>query len=142
MSADLSVVICSLNGAAGVDRCLHALASQKDVDLQVIVVDDVSTDETSAVASEHGVTVIRHEVNRGLAAARNTGIAAATAPVVAFLDDDCEPEPEWARELVAAYPDCVVGVGGTVAPCAPDGYMPGYLQRNNPLRPLESNLAR
>ena len=81
MSADLSVVICSLNGAAGVDRCLHALASQKDVDLQVIVVDDGSTDETSAVANEHGVTVIRHEVNRGLAAARNTGIAAATAPV-------------------------------------------------------------
>ena len=80
MSADLSVVICSLNGAAGVDRCLHALAAQKDVELQVIVVDDGSTDDTSDVAREHGVTVIRHEVNRGLAAARNTGVQAATAP--------------------------------------------------------------
>ena len=142
MSADLSVVICSLNGAAGVDRCLHALAAQKDVELQVIVVDDGSTDDTSEVAREHGVTVIRHEVNRGLAAARNTGVQAATAPVVAFLDDDCEPEPEWARELVDAYTDGVVGVGGTVVPCAPDGYMLGYLQRNNPLLPLESSLAR
>ena len=46
MSADLSVVICSLNGAAGVDRCLRALAAQKDVELQVIVVDDGSTDDT------------------------------------------------------------------------------------------------
>ncbi|HLH83384.1 MAG TPA: glycosyltransferase [Trebonia sp.] len=142
MSADLSVVICSLNGAAGVDRCLSALAAQKDVELQVIVVDDGSTDDTSDVARQHGVTVIRHEVNRGLAAARNTGIRAATAPIVAFLDDDCEPEPEWARELVDAYEDGVVGVGGPVVPCAPEGYMLGYLRRNNPLQPLDINLAR
>jgi glycosyltransferase involved in cell wall biosynthesis len=142
MSTDLSVVICSLNGAAGVDRCLHALAAQKDVNLQVIVVDDGSTDDTSVTASEHGVTVIRHEVNRGLAAARNTGIAAATAPVVAFLDDDCEPEPEWARELLDAYEDGVIGVGGSIVPCGTEGFMLGYLRRNNPLLPLELNLAR
>jgi glycosyltransferase involved in cell wall biosynthesis len=143
MSADLSVVICSLNGAAGVDRCLHALAAQKDVELQVIVVDDGSTDNTSATAGgHHGVTVIRHEVNRGLAAARNTGIAAATAPVVAFLDDDCEPEPEWARELLDAYEDGVIGVGGRIDVCGPEGFMLGYLRRNNPLLPLELSLAR
>jgi glycosyltransferase involved in cell wall biosynthesis len=142
MSADLSVVICSLNGAEGVDRCLDALAAQKDVDLQVIVVDDGSTDNTSEVASSRGVTVIRHEVNRGLAAARNTGIAAATSPVVAFLDDDCEPEPEWARELLAAYEEGVIGVGGDIVPCGPEGFMLGYLRRNNPLLPLELNLAR
>ena len=142
MSANLSVVICSLNGATGVDRCLQALAEQKDVELQVIVVDDGSTDDTSDVAREHGVTVIRHDVNRGLAAARNTGVWAATAAIVAFLDDDCEPEPEWARNLVDAYADGVFGAGGTVVPCAPVGYMLGYLQRNNPLLPLELNLAR
>jgi len=142
MSADLSVVICSLNGAAGVDRCLRALAAQKDVELQVIVVDDGSSDDTSATAGSHGVTVIRHEVNRGLAAARNTGIGAATAPVVAFLDDDCEPEPEWARELLDAYEDGVIGVGGDVVPCGPEGFMLGYLRRNNPLLPLELDLAR
>jgi glycosyltransferase involved in cell wall biosynthesis len=142
MPADLSVIICSLNGAAGVDRCLHALAAQKDVELQVIVVDDGSTDNTSDVAREHGVTVFRHEVNRGLSAARNTGIRAATAPVVAFLDDDCEPEPEWARELIDAYADGVVGVGGPAVPDAPEGFMLGFLRRNNPLLPLEMNLAR
>jgi glycosyltransferase involved in cell wall biosynthesis len=135
-------VICSLNGAGGVDRCLHALAAQKDVRLQVIVVDDGSTDDTSATASAHGVQVIRHEVNRGLAAARNTGVRAATAPVVAFLDDDCEPEPEWARELLAAYSGGVVGVGGDIVPCGPEGFMLGYLRRNNPLLPLELNLAQ
>jgi glycosyltransferase involved in cell wall biosynthesis len=142
MSADLSVVICSLNGARGVDRCLSALREQKDVDLEVIVVDDGSTDDTSDVAREHGVTAIRHQVNRGLAAARNTGTRAASAAVVAFLDDDCEPEPAWARELLDAYEDDVVGVGGDVMPCAPNGFMLGFLQRNNPLLPLEMNLAR
>jgi glycosyltransferase involved in cell wall biosynthesis len=142
MSSDLSVVICSLNGAAGVDRCLHALAAQKDVDLQVIVVDDGSTDTTSETARAHGVAVLRHENNRGLAAARNTGARAASAPVVAFLDDDCEPEPEWARELLATYEDSVIGVGGDVLPRAPEGFMLGYLRRNNPLLPLEMNLAR
>src|SRR3984885_8064155 len=121
MSADLSVVICSLNGAAGVDRCLRALADQKDVELQVIVVDDGSTDDTSEVGRERGATVIRHEVNRGRAAGRNPG------RLVAFLDDDCEPEPEWARELLAGYDDGAVGVGGSVVPCAPAGFMLGYL---------------
>jgi glycosyltransferase involved in cell wall biosynthesis len=141
MPADLSVVICSLNGAAGVDRCLTALAEQKDADLQVIVVDDGSTDETSEVARGHGVTVLRHETNRGASAARNTGTRAATAPVVAFLDDDCEPDPEWARELVDAYEEGVIGVGGPLVPSAPAGFMLGYLRRNNPLAPLEMNLA-
>ena len=78
------------------------------------------------------MTVIRHEINRGLAAARNTGIRAATAPVVAFLDDDCEPEPEWARELLDAYDDGVIGVGGDIVPCGPEGFMLDYLRRNNP----------
>src|ERR1700761_8263353 len=142
MSADLSVVICSLNGAEGVDRCLYALAAQKDVDLQVIVVDDGSTDATAETALEHNVTVIRHVVNRELAAARNTGIRAASAPIVAFLDDDCEPEPEWARELLDAYEDGVIGVGGDIVPCGPEGFMLGKLRRNNPLLPLELNLAQ
>ena len=141
MSADLSVVICSLNGAAGVDRCLRALAAQKDVELQIIVVDDGSTDDTSDVAREHCVTVFRHEANCGLSSARNTGIRAATAPVVAFLDDDCEPEPEWARELLEAYSGGVVGVGGPLVPALSESYMLGFLQRNNPLVPAEMNLA-
>jgi GT2 family glycosyltransferase len=140
---DLSVVIPSLNGAAGVDRCLRALAAQPDRPrLEIIVVDDGSSDSTAAVARAHGVTVIRHPRNRGLAAARNTGVSAATAGIVAFLDDDCEPEPGWAGHLLAGYADGVAGVGGAVVPRTPAGYLAGYLIRNNPLSPLELNLAR
>ncbi len=142
-AADLSVVICSLNGAAGLHRCLGALSGQTARDrMEVIVVDDGSTDGTSDVARAHGATVVRHPVNRGLAAARNSGLRAARAAIVAFTDDDCEPEPEWAQHLIAGYRQGIIGVGGPVLPHVPGGFLAGYLQRHNPLRPLELSLAR
>ena len=142
-NADLAVVICSLNGAAGVHRCLDALFVQTiQSRLEVIVVDDGSTDNTSDVARAHGAITIRHPVNRGLAAARNSGLRAASAPIVAFLDDDCEPEPEWAEQLIAGYGKGVIGVGGPVLPEAPASFITSYLKRHNPLRPLELSLAK
>jgi glycosyltransferase involved in cell wall biosynthesis len=139
----LSVIICSLNGAPGVDRCIRALERQTIASsLELIVVDDGSTDATAAVGEAHGATVIRHAANLGASAARNSGIGAATAPVVAFLDDDCVPEPEWAEKLLDSYSDGITGVGGPVIAAAPRGFMRGYIRRHNPLKPLELDLAR
>jgi GT2 family glycosyltransferase len=87
--------------------------------------------------------VIRHEANLGPAAARNSGLDAATAPVVAFLDDDCEPEPQWAEQLLAGYEEeGVTGTGGPILPAARNGFMLRYLERHNPLKPQEVNLAK
>jgi glycosyltransferase involved in cell wall biosynthesis len=144
MSADprMSVVICSLNGADGVDRCLRALARQTiAADLEVIVVDDGSTDGTADVGHRHGAHVVRHVTNRGLSAARNSGIRAASAPVVGFLDDDTEPHADWAEHLLSAYGPGVAGVGGVVESEPGTGVLARYLTRNNPLEPLEIELA-
>jgi glycosyltransferase involved in cell wall biosynthesis len=143
-SPELSVVLCSLNGADGVDRALAALAQQTIAPaMQVVVVDDGSTDGTAGVARAHGAHVVRHEVNRGLSAARNTGIAEATAPVVAFLDDDCIPDRDWAERLLGAYTDAtVMGVGGEILPTPGSGLFGRYLERHNPLEPLEADLGR
>jgi GT2 family glycosyltransferase len=143
MHPDLSVVIPSLNGAEGVDRCLRALEAQSiRPRMEIIVVDDGSTDATASVAQAHGVTVIRHPHNLGIAAARNTGLNVAKADIVAFLDDDCVPESGWARELLAGYAaEDVAGVCGPIIPSTPPGLLRGFLSRNNPLAPLELELA-
>jgi glycosyltransferase involved in cell wall biosynthesis len=142
MSPRLSVVVCSLNGAAGVARCLTSLMAQTiRADLELIVVDDGSTDNTSDVGRAGGATVIRHPRRLGISAARNSGISAAQAPVIAFLDDDCEPGPQWAEQLLAAYDDDVVAVGGPVVPSGSAGLIPGYLTRHNPIVPQEIELT-
>ncbi len=138
----ISVVICTLNGAKRLERCLAAARRQSLAErLQLIVVDDGSTDNSAEVAAAYGAEVIRHAVNRGPAAARNTGIAVARAPIVATLDDDCEAQPEWAERLLDGFVDGVMGVGGSAVPTSSGGYLGGYLGRNNPLAPVEIDLA-
>jgi glycosyltransferase involved in cell wall biosynthesis len=139
---DLSVVICSLNGAAGVDRCLAGLSRQRfDGWIEAIVVDDGSTDDTADVAHRHGARVVRHPTNKGLSAARNSGVLAANSEIVAFLDDDCEPRPDWAASILAVHGDGVLGVGGPVIPDGGEGPLARYLERHNPLEPLEIELS-
>jgi glycosyltransferase involved in cell wall biosynthesis len=64
-----------------------------------------------------GVTIVSNDGARGLSGARNAGIAAATADVVAFLDDDAAADPEWLAELAPVFADpAVVSAGGALAP--------------------------
>ncbi|MEV0828786.1 glycosyltransferase family 2 protein [Nonomuraea rubra] len=140
MPPSLSVVICSYNGAARLDRTLDALRTHPI--LEIVVVDDASHDGTGDVARDHGATVIRHERNRGAAAARDTGLRAAKGQVVAFLDDDCEPSPRWAELLLDAYAEeGVIGAGGPIVPVTGDGFLPRFLERNNRHEPLELELT-
>jgi GT2 family glycosyltransferase len=116
---DVSVVIPTRGRPAQLARCLAAIARQSlpASAFDVIVVDDASPVPIDTALARH--LPIRCEVLRvppgGPAAARNRGVAHSTARVVAFTDDDCEPEPEWLERLLAELARTgAAGVGGTV----------------------------
>lgn len=142
---DLAVVVCSYNGAARIGACLDALYVQTvRPRLEILVVDDGSTDATARIARELGFRVVSQGTNQGLSAARNAGIAATTAPIVAFTDDDCVPGPTWAEDLLAAWataPASVQGIGGEVACAIEATFAQRYLSASSPLAPLEFSEA-
>lgn len=93
----LSVVIPAYDRETMVGRAIaSAWAQHPRPPAEVIVVDDCSSDRTAEVAESLGARVIRHEVNRGLGASRNTGIRAASHQWIALLDSD----DEWLPHLV------------------------------------------
>ena len=112
----VSVVICSHNGAATLAECLEGVAALDYPDVEMIVVDDGSTDETPEIAERFDLRLIRTE-NRGLSSARNTGLEAASGEIVAYLDDDARPDVHWLRYLAATFMATPhAGVGGPNVP--------------------------
>ncbi len=117
----VSVVLCSYNGSRTIRDCLEGLARLDYADFEVIVVDDGSLDDTAKIAREYDVRLIRTE-NRGLSSARNTGLEAATGEIVAYLDDDAYPDPQWLQYLAATFAATDhAGVGGPNLPPPGDG---------------------
>jgi glycosyltransferase involved in cell wall biosynthesis len=89
----VSVVIPTYNRMKSLPRALESVLRQTFEDIEVIVVDDCSTDDTWAYLQsirDPRLRIFRHETNRGGGAARNTGIKAARAALVAFQDSDDE----------------------------------------------------
>jgi len=92
MNPCCSVILPTHNRAKTLPRAVASVLAQKTVaDFELIIVDDASTDETPAwlkTLNDPRVRIARAERNQGPGAARNTGIAMARAPVIAFLDSD------------------------------------------------------
>jgi glycosyltransferase involved in cell wall biosynthesis len=94
MCCDLSIVIPAYQAEKYLAHCLDSILGKLSCQAEVIVVDDASTDNTTPLASHYAaeytrsVKLIRHEHNQGVAASRNTGIAAATGRLLTFLDAD------------------------------------------------------
>jgi GT2 family glycosyltransferase len=107
----ISVAVTTRNRARRLERLFAALREQTldPAQFEVVVVDDGSEDDTPAVlahaAAQAGLQLrsIRRATSGGPGAGRNAGWRATTAPLIAFTDDDCEPQPGWLEALLAAH---------------------------------------
>ncbi|MBI4767041.1 MAG: mycofactocin biosynthesis glycosyltransferase MftF, partial [Deltaproteobacteria bacterium] len=113
----ISVIIPVHNRPDEIRSCLEALL-QVDYPrekVEILVVDDASTDSTPEVVSEFPVTLIRLSENRQAPFCRNLGSRRACGEILAFIDSDCLASPPWLRELVPVFNDrSVAAVGGKV----------------------------
>lgn len=126
-----SIVICTYNGAKCIGQCLSQLTKQSSTadGFETIIVIDGSTDATAAIVQQYAAQVIQFSRNRGRAASRNAGLAAADGDIVIFLDDDCVVEPGWLSELTKPFADDrVIGVGGKIIALTTDTLAERYLE--------------
>lgn len=113
-----SVIVCTRNGRGRIGACLRSVGALRGADYETIVVDDGSDDGTADFV-RYGfpeVTLLSLDA-AGLSAARNAGAAAAKGDILAFTDDDCEPDGEWLARLARIHQDGrFAAVGGPNLP--------------------------
>lgn len=115
---DLWVVIPAYNEENSIAATLRALEAQRDKDFTVVVVDNVSTDSTAAIAKDFGVEVIREE-RKGTGAAADTGMRYAIdhgATHLARTDADCLPDPDWIGAIRRGFNDGLRLIAGRLRP--------------------------
>jgi GT2 family glycosyltransferase len=100
----VTVIVLNFNGERILARCLDHVLAQTYDHLQVLVVDNASSDGSEAVLGDYEaggrVTVLRSPHNLGCAGGRNVGLRAAEGEVVAFMDNDGYAGPDWVSESV------------------------------------------
>ena len=111
---DVSVVIPTRDRRRLLRLALFSVLRQRDVDVEVIVVDDASTDDSAEMVSglaDRRVRLVRHDTPRGVSTTRNSGLAEARGDWVAFLDDD----DLWAPEKLVLQMESATEAGRTWA---------------------------
>lgn len=109
-----SIIVPLWNGRDYIEDCLAAALSQNYSPLEVIVVDNASSDGSADLVAEIFPTVrlIRNQHNLGFAGGCNTGLRAATGKVLALLNQDTLVAPNWLQFLCAALQDTNIGLAG------------------------------
>ena len=110
----ITVVIPAFNEEKYIPLLLTSLQKQTYPQFDVIVVDNNSTDKTSALAKQHGAKVVT-ETRQGYVFTLNTGMHAARGEIIAVTDADAIPAANWLEQIAKAFADPrVVGVAGSV----------------------------
>lgn len=116
-----SVIVCTRNGATRLADCLAACQKIDYPDFEIIVVNDGSTDDTTTFLDQQENIRVFHLPPSGLSAARNHGAQNATGEILAFTDDDCQPDEQWLTWLALAYAENThAAIGGPNLPPKPD----------------------
>ena len=97
----ISVIIPAYNASGTIDACLDSVKQLDPPALEIIVVDDASTDNTAFLATQKDVQVIRLERNQGPGQARNKGANKALGEYIAFTDSDCIVPRDWVERNLA-----------------------------------------
>ena len=113
-----TVVICTRGRAAQLARTLDALRAGSDSEFPIVVVDQSDAPDAALARRAEGdaaLTIVQ-DARRGLSRARNVGIQQARTEWVAFVDDDCLVEADWAErlgEVIATHPEVALVSGDT-----------------------------
>lgn len=109
-----SIIVPTFNGASRIGNCLDSLQRQvAGRDVEILVIDDGSTDNTAEVAGRYGGVRVISQANAGPAAARNRGAMESRGAIILFTDDDCVPLPDWLSAMLEPFGDAeVVGAKG------------------------------
>ena len=127
----VSVVIPAYNAERTIgEAVVHSLSQSKgSIEVELIVVDDGSTDDTAARAESAGATVVRQE-NTGPAAARNRGWQSASGTFICFTDSDCIPIAGWLENLLDGFTDSQVGaVAGSYEIANPSSWLARWVHQ-------------
>jgi glycosyltransferase involved in cell wall biosynthesis len=133
----VSVIVPCYNGAAFLEEALRSALAQSYPEVEVLVVDDGSTDCSAEIARRFPVRYI-HQENRGLSEARNAGIRESNGSYLVFLDADDRLKPQAIETGLSALtlrPDCAMAVGDHVFIAANSS----YLAKSNKEDPLHSH---
>jgi glycosyltransferase involved in cell wall biosynthesis len=132
----ISVVVCTRNRPGQLEGCLRHLDRQAYPQFEVVVVDNAPTGDAVRVlvAAQRGRVRYRYVPERrsGLSWARNAGIAAAAGEIIAFLDDDEEPDIHWLAGLAGGFAraDDIGCVTGMILPARLDSQVQEWFERS------------
>jgi GT2 family glycosyltransferase len=121
--AEVTVAIATMGRPAALARCLAAIARGTVLPGEVVVVDQAPSAASRSVVAEATLLRVTHLERRprGVSAARNAALDAAAGRVIAYTDDDCQPDPTWLEAIAAAFarPPAPAAVTGRVLPLGP-----------------------
>lgn len=110
---EITLYIPCYNAEKYIKHTLDAVLGQTLMPSEILVIDDGSTDQSVNILKQYPVKLIKHDTNRGLAAARNTALQHAQFEYLASIDADVAPDKNWLYYLLDALKtDDVVGAGG------------------------------